>query len=703
MRISRITINNFRSHTATDMPLTQLGCLIGENNAGKSSVLHALRFVLEEKKIPIEDFRDVEIPASVTVRFEDIKEADLLRVSETHRDRVREMVRDGALGITRLQDPGATAESKYLALAPKDPYWSVDALDTAIKGKRAGALRQAAVDLNPDLDDLLPQSPKKEDVYTAWQNLIDRLPVEDLAETPTSFKTGIGAGIKPLLPSVIYIEAVKDATLESKATGTSAFSKLLTLLFEEVSGQFDDLKSEFKSVHKKLSRVLNDDGTVSDDRLDAVKVIESTIEQYVQSSFPGITLRMNVPAPTLTTILAGSELLVDDGHEGLLASKGDGLKRTVLFALLRAYTSLRGQGLNVEADPRPHKVAYLLLFEEPELYLHPRGQRQLMAALETFSSEHQVLVTTHSPGFFRPKTKGFTKLQKTSTGVVPHPVDLEIKARDEYQLIQYENNEAAFFARTVVLVEGDSDGFTFPHLAKIMDSRWDHDEKNVTFLKIGGNGNIRRYRDFLNKFNVDVHVITDLDTLVTGFEQLTDSDTIRQARGALMSMVSNEVEGPNERSDAKVTKLVQRRRPSDLWRLAQQHLQTWEYSPSDSVAADLSSVLTELFDEGTRSSRLSVLKKGHNEEIAESRDALIASLAYEGVYVLRRGDLETYCGITAKQDKVAAAMKFCSEVQSLDDLKIHHGEDAGALESELRSIFARIYGPVSGEAEGARD
>ncbi|UQZ30866.1 AAA family ATPase [Clavibacter michiganensis subsp. michiganensis] len=46
MRLTRIHIENFRAHEDTELPLSQFVCLIGENNAGKSSVLHALRFAL---------------------------------------------------------------------------------------------------------------------------------------------------------------------------------------------------------------------------------------------------------------------------------------------------------------------------------------------------------------------------------------------------------------------------------------------------------------------------------------------------------------------------------------------------------------------------------------------------------------------------------------------------------------------------------
>ena len=47
MRLEHIRIDNFRGLSQVDMPFSRFGCLIGENNAGKSSVFQALNMFLE--------------------------------------------------------------------------------------------------------------------------------------------------------------------------------------------------------------------------------------------------------------------------------------------------------------------------------------------------------------------------------------------------------------------------------------------------------------------------------------------------------------------------------------------------------------------------------------------------------------------------------------------------------------------------------
>lgn len=691
MRLASIRIKNFRAHKDTALRLFQLGCLIGENNAGKSSVLHAIQYVLEDKKLSDEDFRNPNLPVSVELRIEGIDEEDLRRVSETHRDRVREMLRDGVLTIVRTQEKGVKAESRYLKLGPKDPSWREDELDSAIKRLSGAKLREAAVDLLPPLEGSLPPNPTQKNVKAAWSTLVETLPPDKLEEVPTSYPTGIAQAVKPLLPSVIYIEAVKDASVEAKSTGTSAFSKLLELLFDEVADQFSDINDQFRSVYQKLNRSLNGDGLEVDERLEAVKRIESTIEEFIRASFPGVSLRMNVPAPTLSMLLSGAELRVDDGHEGSISSKGDGLKRTVLFALLRAYASIRNTGLSNDTRSEFPRSSYVLLFEEPELYLHPRAQRQLMAALDTFSIEHQVLVTTHSPGFFRPGTKGFARLQKTDDGVTAYPVDLTLSHRDAYQIVQHENNEAAFFAKKVVLVEGDSDAFTYPHLARLINPDWDDTDKNIMFVKIDGKGNINRYRNFFSSFKIPIHVITDLDALVHGFDQLSRDERTRTAHSQLMDLISQTISKPSKPNSKTVRKITSRRSSADLWSAAQSHLSEWHNNPSKEVAHLLEETLSTLFDAGHGDAKLHELANPSSEAISSARDAVISDLAEQNVYVLRRGALETYCQTNAGGDKVATAIEFCRNTTTLEALRELHGEETDDVVQELHGIFSRIY------------
>ena len=84
----------------------------------------------------------------------------------------------------------------------------------------------------------------------------------------------------------------------------------------------------------------------------------------------------------------------DDRVENvLIENRGAGTQNNLILALFRLVASL--------------EVGSQLIFamEEPENSLHPKAQRQLLSVLQDISLESQVIVTTHSPVFFRERSK----------------------------------------------------------------------------------------------------------------------------------------------------------------------------------------------------------------------------------------------------------------------------------------------------------
>jgi len=238
---------------------------------------------------------------------------------------------------------------------------------------------------------------------------------------------------------------------------------------------------------------------------------------------------------------------------GLIESKGDGLKRTVTFSILRAYVELkRKQGPTQSEGSSP--AHYLFLFEEPELYLHPTAQGILFGALREIARTNHVIVSTHSPVFFSADISGtFIKLAKTlDVRVALKPfakalcVDLSsLDNKTRFQIISYETNNTAFFYSTVVLVEGDSELLVIPHIARILNPDWTVGNKGVALCKVGGKGNIARYREFFAAFDTRVCVIGDLDCLLDGFDQLAPSGNCEALREILLKAVDEVAQNNN--------------------------------------------------------------------------------------------------------------------------------------------------------------
>jgi hypothetical protein len=354
----------------------------------------------------------------------------------------------------------------------------------------------------------------------------------------------------------------------------------------------------------------------------------------------------------------------------------------------------------------PAPLSYLLLFEEPELYLHPKAQNILFDALRVFAKEHHVIVTTHSPMFFGPgATETFMKLKKKSDSSIASkpftqvlPIDLsEMKAKDQFQIICFENNNAAFFAETVVLVEGDSDYLLMPHIAKMLESPWDVAKVPLLFVRITGKGNIRRYKEFFAQFNVRVPVIADLDLLVGGFEQISSGNEVKTLRDRLLNRVDELLVEETHIPTAKEAKdAYDSNELRGLWH----RVKECQAGLMDGTGtqADLDQAMEAFLAWQRKSDRLQVLKNSSDHILLQLKWQLLEMLRTDDIFVLERGAIEQYYpGTIVGPDKPSRAMNFCSTVDTRDAILACCGEqvvEIGGIQERQKEfclIFHRIF------------
>jgi len=137
----------------------------------------------------------------------------------------------------------------------------------------------------------------------------------------------------------------------------------------------------------------------------------------------------------------------------------------------------------------------ILLVDEPEISLHPQSQRALMRALRGLNC--QMLVATHSANLLdRADPRTVVRLRRSAAGTdVASPSALSDEDARHLARFTSPQTAEAFFARTVVLVEGLSDQLAIEALAERRGMNLDAD--GVAIVPMGG---ARTIASFLQLF-----------------------------------------------------------------------------------------------------------------------------------------------------------------------------------------------------------
>jgi predicted ATP-dependent endonuclease of OLD family len=135
---------------------------------------------------------------------------------------------------------------------------------------------------------------------------------------------------------------------------------------------------------------------------------------------------------------------------------------------------------------------FVLLIEEPELYLSPHAQRHLFRVLRSLARHgNQILYSTHAPVFLSVDRLEELALvrhhpERGTTLFQPEPLDESEAFR---VLSEFDSDRAELFlARAALLVEGRTEKLTFPLVFEALGV--EPDKEGVIVLECGGKGNI---------------------------------------------------------------------------------------------------------------------------------------------------------------------------------------------------------------------
>ncbi len=156
---------------------------------------------------------------------------------------------------------------------------------------------------------------------------------------------------------------------------------------------------------------------------------------------------------------------------------------------------------------------FVLLIEEPELYLSPHAQRHLYRVLRDLAQQgNQILYSTHAPVFLSVDRLEELALVRHTHG--PGTTLLQPNALAEAEsfraLSEFDSDRAELFlARCALLVEGRTEKMTFPLVFDALGV--DVDREGILVLECGGKGNIPLFARICNACDVPYVVVHDRD------------------------------------------------------------------------------------------------------------------------------------------------------------------------------------------------
>jgi len=476
MKISEITIHNFRSIKQQTLTLGDYSLLIGANNSGKTNIIDALRIFYEKEKFDKED-----IPKFNT----DDQEVWIEIKYRLGNDEFENLKDDYKLEANTLK------VRKYLKSS--DPN-RVKSNQSNIYGYEKGGLSN--------------------NLFYGAKNISEAK-----------------------LGDVIYIPEVARVDEYTKLTGPSAFRSLLEFVVKKViknSPSFKSLSESFIDFNRKFKEEASRDGFSLQNLVNDINI---EIKDW-DISF-GVEINQIKPEEIIKNIV--NHYLEERQLENKrldTSSFGQGLQRHMIYTLVKLSAKYKDKPAIKEKKEFSPDLT-LILFEEPEAFLHPAQQEILNMSLKEVSlaENQQVLISSHSSHFVSknigditsiikllkdgPETKVYQITEnglktilkenqelKEIVGEQPGEKDIDLESI-RYSLYFDPDRCCSFFSDKVLICEGMSEKALIDCLIK--DKKLVLKSSKVYILNASGKYDIHRYMNLFESLGIKHSVLFDGD------------------------------------------------------------------------------------------------------------------------------------------------------------------------------------------------
>lgn len=202
---------------------------------------------------------------------------------------------------------------------------------------------------------------------------------------------------------------------------------------------------------------------------------------------------------------------------------------SIIESIMRLSPKRLQESLSSDGDDK-RVLHAVLVYDEPEAHLHPYMQRRLSKSLHRIcegedakfnallkeyfgidSIKAQLIMVTHSPNIL---ARGYKNIVRFGQGedsprvMCGKDIDLSDKI-EKHLMLNFESIREAFFARSVLAFEGQTESGAIPVFACNLGI--DLDDYGVVPIRAGGKENVKPLGELLDKFKIPNYSIVDRD------------------------------------------------------------------------------------------------------------------------------------------------------------------------------------------------
>jgi len=370
--ITNVAISNYRGITGSQLiPLNRFSSIVGKNDTGKSIILNSIATFLNPRDNPVTltDFNNAERPIEIACRFlsEELREVLEARI----KSRIKK-----ADGLDEFLDDILIDRQLTIRKTVATPKKGFDAEQVLMVDYEEKDFQFLYGKSDEELNEILDRYQITIPVQGRGRNSkLEK--IKHIKEYCKSNNIGRSARyiddefkICSLLPDVELFKADYGLEVDTRFKSNSV-SEILEYL-------------ERESVEKNKLAVIESE--ISDEMQKEANSVKKYMSEYV-SNLKEVEIRPTISWKDAIKSVDVSFQFDGDARPIPMSHKGAGYRRLFMVARFR-YLAEKNKGINV-----------IYLIEEPETFLHPSAQNDLLNALRELSDDNQVIITTHSPVF----------------------------------------------------------------------------------------------------------------------------------------------------------------------------------------------------------------------------------------------------------------------------------------------------------------